>query len=362
MDYYKVLGIEKNSSEEEIKKAYRKLAHKYHPDKGGDENKFKEINKAYQVLSNKEKRAQYDQFGHVFSEGGQSPSGEAWGGGFGFDPSSAGFDWGTRDFGGGWEDIFESIFGGFGGRRRTHTQGSDVEAIHEITLEEAMAGKKEKIKFKTYVFCRECGGLGYEKAKGVKTCDECKGSGEMRVEKKTFFGNFAQIKTCRACSGRGNVPNSSCKACGGKGRVRETKEVLVTIAPGVENNQIIRIQGQGEAGLHGESAGDLYLIIKIKPHSVFNRKGADLFIKRDINLSEAFLGKEIVIKNLDGEKLSVFVPPNFNLRERLKVSGKGMFKLGSDSRGDLFIEFDLKIPKKLSSKAKKLLEELEKEI
>lgn len=363
-DYYKILGVSREASADEIKKAYRRLAHQYHPDKaGGNEEKFKEINEAYQVLSDKEKRAQYDRFGHVFSDGaGPGFGGEGWPFGQGGIHWEGGFG-DLGDFG----DIFESIFEQFGGgRRRTYKQGSDIEITHEITLEEAFSGIKRKIRYETYVSCDTCRGLGYEKKQGTHSCSLCRGRGEIRVERRTFFGNISQVKTCGECGGSGEVPNKACNACGGKGRLLKHKEITLDIAPGIEDGQIIKIKGEGEAGERGGGSGDLYVIIKIKPHPIFERKKNDLYMVKDISVTEALLGKNIVCSDISGEKFSVKIPVGFNFQEKLKVSGRGMPRFGSVSgflgRGDLYITFNLKLPKHLSAKAKKLLEDLENEL
>jgi molecular chaperone DnaJ len=375
-DYYKILGVSRDASEEEIKKAYRKLAHQYHPDKvGGDEKKFKEINEAYQVLSDKAKRAEYDRFGRVFSgEGGSSPGWEnfaAQGGsayGWGFD--DGGFRW-RANFGeemGDLADIFESFFEQFGGvpRRRTYTRGSDIEIIQEITLEEAFSGLKKNVVFKTYVQCSACKGVGHDKEKGFNICNTCQGKGEIREQKRTFFGNFSQIRSCPDCYGRGQIPKSICRNCKGTGRVMGERKVEVRIAPGVEDGQVIKIAGAGEAGEGGSAPGDVYVIVRIKPHPIFTRKGKDLYMKREVTVTQALLGKEIEIKDISGEVFMVRIPPGFDFEDKLKISGRGMPRFGSLSshlgRGDLYISFNLKLPKNLSAKAKKLLEELDDEL
>lgn len=375
-DYYKILGVGKTATEEELKKAYRKLAHQHHPDKqGGNESKFKEINEAYQVLSSKEKRAQYDRFGQVFSAG----SGPAYGG-EGFPGGFSAADFGGFDFGGGspgggfnWNftggdqadlnEVFESIFEQFGGRRRqTYAQGSDVEILQEIGLAEAFHGLKRALSFKTHIVCDACQGLGHDKSGGFDTCGMCNGRGEINVERRTFFGQFAQVKVCPECSGNGQVPKLPCSKCKGKGRVSGVKEVNMNIAPGVEDGQIIKIQSGGEAGERNGGVGDLYVIVRIKPHPVFIRKKEDLFMSRDISLAEALLEKEIPIADIGGEKFSVKIPGGFSLQEKMRVSHRGMPKFGSSSRGDLYISFNLKMPKRVSDKAKKLLEDLEGEL
>jgi molecular chaperone DnaJ len=370
-DYYKVLGVSRTATEEDIKKAYRKLAHQYHPDKqGGSESKFKEINEAYQILSHKDKKAQYDRFGQVF-EGGVA------GGGAG--PFSGGFsaDFGGFDFGGfggnqgGFNvdinDIFESIFDQFGGAsgrrgRQTYAQGSDIEINQELTLEEAFRGVTRDVSFKTHLVCDECYGLGHDKNKGFDSCSMCGGRGEINVERKTFFGQFSQVKTCPDCSGSGQIPKNPCAKCKKKGRIAGVKEIKVNIAPGVEDGQIIKIQGGGEAGERNGGIGDLYVNVRIRPHPVFMRKKDDLYMVKDIGLPEALLEKEMPITDIGGEKFHIKIPVGFSLQEKMKVSHRGMTKLGFFSRGDLYITFNMKLPRHISSKAKKLIEDLEKEI
>ena len=371
-DYYNILGVAKNASEEEIKKAYRKLAHQHHPDKtGGNESKFKEVNEAYQVLGNKEKRAQYDQFGQVF-EGGQpgGPGGSPFGGqGFRWeDFAGFGGQGGVNFNGGDFGDIFETIFDQFGGGRprQTYRRGSDIEAREELSLEDAFTGVKRSLRFKTHIQCETCKGLGYDKAKGEKTCTTCQGQGQVREERRTFFGNFSQVKACPACSGRGQIPNAPCKACSGAGRVSGTREVEVVIAPGVEDGQVVKIIGKGEAGEHGSETGDLYIVVHVKPHKVFARTKNELFMEHEIRFSDALLERPITLTDIGGDRFTVKVPPGFNFKEKLKVPDRGMPRFGSLSgklgRGDLYISFILKSPKHLSGKAKKLLEELEGEV
>ncbi len=365
-DYYKVLGVQKTATEEEIKKAYRKLAHQHHPDKtGGTDTKFKEINEAYQVLSNKEKRAQYDQYGQVFEGGHPGAQGAQWGG-FGGFQNGGGFEWNSA---GGempdLSDIFEGIFGGqFGGRarRQTYTQGSDIEFLEQITLEEAFHGVKKKIRFETFVACDTCKGLGHDKSKGYKECALCKGRGEVKVERKTFFGNFAQVQTCTECNGRGEIPHKFCQVCSGRGRTKGTREVEVHIGAGVEDGQIIKMKDMGEVGEYGSGNGDLYVVVRVKPHAIFERKKNDLFTKKEISITDALLGKKIMMHDIGGESFSLEIPASTNLAEKIKVTGKGMPRLGSFGRGDCYVSLIVRTPKHLSSKAKKLLEELEIEL
>lgn len=362
-DYYEILGVSRTASEEEIKKAFRKLAHRHHPDKGGgDAEKFKELNEAYQTLSNKEKRAQYDRFGRVY-EGGPVP-----GGGFaGFDPSSFGKEWNFnggnfQDFG----DIFETIFSGFSGQgargRETYRRGSDIETLETITLEEAFHGTKRILKFKTFVACATCVGAGHFPAEGFSECGACRGRGEVSVEQRTFFGNFAQVRQCSACFGKGKIPKKSCGECKGKGRKEGTREVAVDFAAGIEDGQIVKIQGAGEAGERGAGTGDLYVVVRVKSHSIFERRKADLFTRREIKITDALLGKEMSMRDIGGENFSFAVPAGFDFEEALKISGRGMPKFGSKGRGDLFIRLSFTTPRKVSAKARELLEKLEEEL
>ena len=374
-NYYKILGIDKDASEEEIKKAFRRLAHKYHPDKGGDEKKFKEINEAYQVLSNKEKRQQYDRFGQVFE--GVGASGEP--GGFGFEWPFGGqagpFGFGEAgpfgevkfDVGGDFGDlgdIFDAFFEGLGVRqkRRTYQRGADVQVIEEITLEEAFRGTEKKIKYSVSVRCEKCGGLGHDPKAGFEKCGVCGGRGEVKEIKRTFFGQFEQVKTCERCFGTGEIPKKICDVCRGSGRVRGEKNITVEIRPGISDSQIIKIPSAGEAGERGTKEGDLYVRIKIKPHPVFRRQGDDLIVKKEVNLIDLLLEKKIEIPTISENELRVEIPADFNLKENLRISGEGMPHFGSLGCGNLIIEFTIKTPKKLSVKVKKILEDLEGEI
>lgn len=367
-DYYHILGVAKTASEEEIKKAYRKLAHQYHPDKpGGNEAKFKEINEAYQVLSDKLKRAQYDRFGNAESGMGGFPGGgfggfqggvpPNWDGfGFGVDPEAFS---GMGDMG----DIFETFFEGLGvrPRRKTYEKGSDLEVIEEVTLEEAFRGTTKVLKLNMLVACAACKGRGAEAGTGFEKCATCDGKGEVREQRRTFFGNFSQIKACDKCHGTGEVPKKACHACKGSGRVEADRDVRVTILPGIENGQLIKITGMGEAGERGTTAGDLYVRVKVRPHHRFERRGSDLIVNHDLKVLDLLLGKKVEVSTISGGKVAVEVPANFNLKDHLRIPEEGMPRFGAYGRGDLLVNFIVKAPKKPSAKAKKLLEELEGE-
>lgn len=374
-DYYKILGVAEGATEDEIKKAYRKLAHKYHPDKGGgDEDKFKEINEAYQVLSNKEKRTQYDRFkktGGAFGDfsnfgGGYGPFGNAQGGPFGGAQGGPDFNFdmsGFSDFDMG--DIFEVFFEGLGmkDRRRTYNRGSDMEIIQEISLEEAFSGVEKKIKFSTYIKCDKCSGHGHDLKAGTEKCSVCAGKGEIKETKNTFFGSFTQVKSCPKCFGTGNVPKNICKYCGGSGKIKGERDVVVKILPGVGEGQVIKIIGAGEAGERGAGEGDLFVRIKIRSHDKFERKGNDLFTKKEVKLVdflEAFLDeKKLEISTISGKKADIKFSEDFILSKPIMLKGEGMPLFNSFGRGDLFVELKIKKPKKMNSKIKKLLEELD---
>lgn len=375
-NYYEILGINKVASDEEVKKAYRKLAHQHHPDKsGGDEKKFKEINEAYQVLSDKAKRANYDRFGTAEPFGGTQGGGPfgAGGGGFGaggfpgWDDFSAGggpaYGWGdVGDLG----DIFESIFEGMGVRpkRKTYERGSDLEVIEQVTLEEAFRGVAKNIKYTTLVACSACKGQGADQSAGFTNCSVCGGQGEVREQRKTFFGNFSQVKMCVKCHGVGQTPNKICNTCKGSGRARKERSVSVDILPGVEDGQLIKITGAGEAGERGATGGDLYMRVKVMPHSVFERRGPDLVVKKELNVIGLLLGKKIEVPTISGGKIHVEIPAHFNLKQPLRISGEGMPRFGSGigasfrGRGDLLVDFIIKAPKKLGEKEREILEGL----
>jgi molecular chaperone DnaJ len=355
-DYYHILGITKAATEDEIKKAYRKLAHQYHPDKsGGDDKKFKEINEAYQVLSDKNKRAQYDRLGAA--EGPVGPGAGQWGGFGGFDPQNMG-DMG--DFG----DMFESIFEGMGmrGHRKTYEKGADLEIQEQISLEEAFRGIKKTLKLRMLVQCEKCKGKGAEAGSGFEKCVTCDGRGEIREQRRTFFGSFSQVKTCDKCHGTGEIPKKACSVCKGSGRVEANRDITIDILAGIEDNQLIKIRGGGEAGERGTTAGDLYVRVRVRPHPVFQRHGADLVIAKELNVTDLLLGKKIEVPTISGGKVVVEIPEGFNLRENFRVAGQGMPHFGSSflsaGRGDLFVSFVVKAPKRLDGKARKAFEDL----
>jgi len=361
-DYYKILGVPRDASEEEIKKAYRKLAHKYHPDKGGDEKKFKEINEAYQVLSYKEKRAQYDRFGRVFEGGAGFQPGfdfsQAWGEqgrGFDFDFE----DLNEMDLG----EMIEDIFG-FGVSRKKQkdlNRGKDIQIDIEVSLRDVLNSQEKNILLRKQIVCPRCGGTGAEPGTKIKECFTCRGTGRVQQFKRTFFGAFTRYTVCPECGGEGNRPEVPCNVCRGEGRVKGEENIKIFIPAGVDNNQLIKIEGKGEAGKRGGKPGDLYIRIFVKPHPIFRRKGDDLYLRVPISLSQAALGDEVEIPTLEGKKILLKVPAGTESGKILKISGKGIPHFSGFGRGNMYVELIVKIPKRLTKKQKELLEKLREE-
>jgi len=361
-DYYQVLGISREASQDEIKKAYYKLAHKHHPDKGGDEKKFKEINEAYQVLSNKEKRSQYDRFGRVFD--GSAGSGERTGFGFGSDFGWQDFAQGFGQESMGLEDILEQMFsGGFSSttRAKDFRKGKNIEVGIEIPLELVLKDQQKKIKLLKYINCSRCQGSGAEPGTKVKECFTCRGTGRVQQIKRSFFGSFTQYTVCPECQGEGVMPEKPCNVCKGEGRIKKEEEINIPTPAGVDTNQLIKIIGKGDAGRRGGKAGDLYVRIYVKPHSVFKRKGDDLYVTLPITFSQASLGDEIEISTLEKKKILLKVPAGTEPGKILKISGKGIPHFSNFGRGNLYIKLEIKTPKNLTKKQKELLEKLKEE-
>ncbi len=361
-DYYKVLGVDKNASGEEIKKAFRKLAHQHHPDKEhGDEAKFKEINEAYQVLSDKNKKEYYDRFGAEpgagFGQAGGNPFA-----GFGFGGQNmGGFDFNSADFGD-LGDIFESFFGGgMGGqrqRRKTYRHGSDLQTAVELGLEEVFYGSIKEIRLKMAVPCETCKGKGGDPAEGMVSCGTCNGRGEINEERRTIFGSFSQVKTCPACQGFGEIPKKICSACRGAGRVNGERKISLEILPGISDGQMVQVKGAGEAGERGSPSGELYVKIKVKPHHVFERSGDDLLIKKEVKLSDILLGKEIELPTIEGRTIKTEIEPGTDLKSNIRIKGEGMPRFGRSGRGDMLLNLILKAPKKMHGRDKDLLEKI----
>lgn len=355
-DYYQILGVNKNASPEEIKRAYYKLAHKYHPDKGdGDEKKFKEINEAYQVLSDKEKRTQYDRFGRVF-EG--VPGGEGFDFQWAWARPDIDFEFGFEDLG----EMVEEMFG-FGAprKRKDSKRGKDIEIDIEIPLEDTLRGKEKVITLYKYINCSRCQGTGAEPGTKIKECFSCRGTGEVQQIKKTFFGSFTRFTICPECKGEGYRPEKPCNVCQGEGRIKAEEDIKIFIPVGVDSNQVIKIDGKGEAGRRGGKSGDLYVRIFVKPHPAFERRGDDLYISIPISFSQAVLGDEIEVPTLEGKKILLKIPAGTESGKTLRISDKGISHFSGYGRGNLYVELIVKTPKKLTKKQKELLEHLKKE-
>ena len=367
-DYYQILGISKNASSEDVKKAFHKLAHKHHPNKGGDEKKFKEINEAYQILSNKEKRDQYDRFGRVF-EGGvggeqNADSGFTWGWNWGNNAGPGSEPEVDFDFEG-LGDIFGDLFG-FGQNRREKKgrnikKGKDINIDIEVSLEEILSGATKKFFLKKMVPCARCKGMGAEPGTSINECFSCRGTGEVQQIKRTIFGSFTHSAICPECGGEGYRPGKFCNVCKGEGRIKKEEEIEIFIPAGVDTNQVIRVEEKGDAGRKGGKPGNLYARILVKKHPVFDRKGDDLYISLPISFSQAALGSEIEIPTLEKKGIILKIPSGTESGEVLRVSGKGIPHFSSYGRGNLYVELVVKTPKKLTKKQKELLERMREE-
>ena len=351
-DYYEVMGVPKNATDDEIKKAYRKLAKKYHPDLNpGDktaEGKFKEVNEAYEVLSDKDKKARYDQFGHA-----------------GVDPNFGGGAAGGSPFAGDIDlgDIFNSFFGGFGGGARSANpnaprRGSDTEAVVNISFEEAAKGCQKNISYEKIESCSDCGGSGAQKGTSAKTCPNCGGTGQVRINQRTPFGVVQTARTCDRCGGSGKVIDSPCKTCGGSGKVRRQKSIEINVPAGIDNEQILNIGGQGNAGSNGGPSGDLHVYVNVRPHPIFERKGNDVWCEMPITFTQATLGAEVVVPTIDG-RVSYEVHEGTQPGDVFKLKGKGIPRLGGRGRGDQFVRVTIEVPKNLSEKQKAILQEFD---
>jgi molecular chaperone DnaJ len=353
-DFYEVLGVARDAGEEDLKKAYRKLAMKYHPDRNqGDksaEAKFKELNEAYDVLKDAEKRAAYDRFGHAaFEQGG--------GGG-----GAGGFQ-GGNPFGGAFEDIFEQMFGdlrGGGGRGRGPVgRGNDLRTGVEVTLEEAFAGAKKTIRVSSFAPCEACKGTGAEgpAQAAAATCGTCNGQGKVRAQQ----GFFLIERTCPTCGGSGRVIKNPCKVCAGQGRVQRDRTLAVSIPAGVEDGTRIRLSGEGEAGQRGAPPGDLYVDIGVKAHPIFQRDGANIFIRVPIRMTTAALGSAVEVPTIEGGRAKVTIPSGTQTGDQFRLRGKGFSVLRSAARGDMYVQVAVETPRNLTKRQQELLAEFEKE-
>lgn len=346
-DYYDVLGVSRDADQKEIKKAYRKLAKKYHPDMNKDDpeasEKFKEISEAYEVLSDEDKRARYDQYGHS-----------------GINQEDFNFDDFAQGGFGGFDDIFDMFFGG-GARgrgqrssRRTQRKGSDLQYKLEIDFEEAAFGAKKEITIPRTENCDNCNGTGAKPGTDKRTCPKCDGRGQVRTTQQTPFGQFAQTRTCDRCEGRGEIFSTPCPECNGKGKVRRHRNITVNIPAGVKDGNKLRLANEGQAGEGNAPSGDLYVIIKVREHEIFDRKGDDLYCEVPISIIQATLGDEIKVPTLDG-KVKFTIPEGTQPGRTFRLKNKGIEHLNGYGRGDLYIKPKICVPKNLNDEQKELL-------
>lgn len=358
-DYYEVLGVEKGATDDEIKKAYRKMAKKYHPDLNPDdktaESKFKEVGEAYEVLSDKQKRARYDQFGHA----GVDPS---YGGGQGGYERYQQYQHG--DFGD-FNDIFGDIFSGFGfgGSTRTRNpngpiRGNDTQVRIQLTFMEAVKGCKKEIPVQRLERCADCSGTGAKAGTSPETCPECGGSGQVRVQQRSPFGVIQTVKACSRCGGKGKVINDPCKSCNGMGRVRHSRKISVDIPAGIDNGQTFVVRGMGDDGTNGGPAGDLNVTVSVKEDPIFRREGFDVWVDIPITYTQAVLGDEIVVPTIDG-KVSYSVPEGTQPGTTFRLRNKGIQYVNGRGRGDQYVRVNIEVPTNLSGKQKDMLRDFD---
>ena len=344
-DFYETLGVSRDAEQEEIKKAYRKLTRKYHPDRNPDdpqaEEKFKEITEAYKVLSDPHKRAQYDRYGHAGMDG--ADFGDA--GDFG------------QDFGG-FEDIFDMFFGGRQGQRtsRRPRRGSDLQYRMSLSFDEAAFGGEKEISIPRVENCPDCKGSGSKPGSSPQTCPQCGGRGEVSYRHQTVLGSFVQTRTCDRCGGQGQIITDPCSTCNGQGQVRRQRTIKVNIPPGVDTGHKLRMAGEGEAGPNNGPPGDLYILIEVQPHKIFSREGSDLKCEVPISFVQAIMGDEIKVPTLE-TKVSLKIPPGTQPGHTFRLKNKGIQKVHGHGRGDLFVKVRVVIPKEINKKQKELLEQ-----
>ncbi len=349
-DYYAVLGVDRGASKEDIKKAFRKLAQKYHPDKGGDETRFKEITEAYAVLSDDKKRREYDSYGRTFAGGGADATG-----GVDFSNFTNGAPFGEFDF----SDIFSGFGDIFGGGARARTaRGRDISIDIEVSFKEAVLGTTRSVLLAKISACDACGATGAKRGTVMDTCATCGGSGRIHETRNSILGTFATVRVCHDCEGAGKVPKEKCPVCHGHGVLRREEETLIKIPAGIDNGEMIRLPGQGEA-IKGGAPGDLYVKVHVKPDPVFRKEGLNLVMDLPIKLTDALLGTAVTLTLVDGKKVEVKIPPLSRAEEVLRVRGKGVSN--DAGRGDLLIHVSIALPRKISTQAKKAINQLKEE-
>ena len=349
-DYYQVLGVSRNVSEEDIRKAFRKKAMEFHPDRNRNpdaEGKFKEVNEAYQVLLDAQKRAQYDRFGHAGVAAGT-------GGGFARDFEGS-------DIFGGFGDIFDSFFGDFSarGQRRADQRGSDIQYGMAIPFEEAVFGAEHEVEVNRIERCQRCRGSGGEPGTSPTSCTTCRGIGQVRRAQRSVFGQFTQVTACPTCKGQGSIINSPCNNCHGAGTERHRRKIVVKVPAGVEDGMQIRLSGEGDVGTNGRSSGNLYIQVSVKEHELFRRHGDDLLYELPLNMVQATLGDEVVIPTLDGGE-TLKIPPGTQPGAVFRIKAKGAPHLNGHRRGDMVVPVKLSVPTSLDPRQQWLLEELAK--
>ena len=361
-DYYSILGVSKTASPEEIKKAFRQKAHQYHPDKkGGDEEKFKEINEAYQVLGNAEKRKQYDQFGQTFEQAKQQGGFSGFNGFRDFSNYTQGFNINMDDLG----DIFNSfgfgdIFGGSRRRRGGAARGHDIQTTMTVDLADVVFGSEKEIVLTRPVRCPHCGGSGNEPGAKIEPCPTCGGSGQIKQVQRTILGSIQTVRTCPDCHGRGQRASQKCTQCGGQGRIQQKEHLKIKVPAGIEDGGTIRLAGRGEAGLKGGPAGDLYITFQIRSNKQFSRQGDDLTTTVRIPFSTAVLGGKVKVQTMDGE-VNLKIPAGTESGQVFKIRNKGISHLRRRGRGDLLVTVQIITPTNLSRKQRMLIEEMENE-
>ncbi len=361
-DYYKLLGIARNATKEEIKKSYRSLAHKFHPDKGGDEKRFKEINEAYQILSDEQKRAQYDQFGQVFEGGNQranqGPGGFGWPGGMRFDFGEGGDGRGFADFD--LSDVVDDFFGGHGRRKAAPERGRDIRVGIEIAFDESILGAKKDIEMARLVRCGRCSGSGGEPGTKVRTCPTCQGKGQVQKTQRTFLGSFTSVAICPECRGEGKTPEQPCTECRGKGVLQKQETLEVFIPRGIRDGEVLKITGKGDALPAGRTAGDLYIEIRVTPDPTRRRQGDDIITALSLKVSQAALGDTVDLTTIDGA-IRLKIPEGTQSGDILSVRGKGAWRASGYGRGDLLVQIKVETPKGLTKRAKDLMKHLAQE-